>query len=271
MKARQICIWFLLAGAFILAPVPAWTQYGDSLFKPVAGQVNSFFNGEASIAWVLTGGNPRPGGLHLGVGFNVARFFNRSMVAGIFAEGKFYKGPLENMWSPDFQQVVEQNDGELITLARQTGLREHFTAGVANKPGYSFIGNYYYRLGLQFSLRPASHGGLLLRTYIGTYGFPLSGPFTGLYRETEFLVLSLPLRWGAEIIAKPFANGKNQSHPWKKFRIKNRFIVGIFAEQVNWNKARFHNQPLNRVLVPAFFDEVPNPVRLGIKAGIGMY
>jgi len=211
-----------------------------------------------------------PNGTYFTFGANLARFFSRKVVIGIFLDIKFAKGIFHRpSTSKEFLASFNTNFNTIYSSSKDSSR--------ASTLNYAFNerdmrGNYLNRLGVMFSLFPRRYGGILLTIKSGPYLFPVYDVFedpafdVGNSEWADFVVPTKSF----ECTFRPRAFFKEPPEGQKNDFLYS-IIFSFFYEKMSYSSATFDGSNLGMFINPAFFEQYGTDERYGFKIGLAIY
>lgn len=206
-------------------------------------------------------------GLQLGLGINLARFFTKKIVLGLYGEMSF-AAPLSsnnqyhNLTSNINENVI-YNQSNYVDSVKATLLTNAF-----NKDQFS--GCYRSTYGLAFSPFPDKYGEIILFVSKGKSIYPFYGqydqpnaPNEGGYAQN----IEIPTTFKATLMFKPLTLTKMKE---KNF-LKDHLQIGFYFQKTSIKDASLTYSPLSTYLKPEFFtSNRKSEIQFGIRLGIGI-
>ena len=216
----------------------------------------------------------RTGGMHLSLGFNVARFITKKHILGLYVDFKGIKGFTAQNFSTEFKSDFNAHFRTSYSTqedsARAYLLKEHINSS-------GIYGNYLGDVGIMFSVFPQKFGGILVvvkkgyRTYVihNIYGNPYIGN-----GEKENAYIDLSNNYALELSVKPYAFFKNSfinPDTSNDDFILKFLTLTFYYEQTNFRSATIENLPFTRIVGSDFIDKYGKTATYGFKIGLTIY
>jgi|GEM_PF-2962416 len=217
-------------------------------------------------------------GTHAGIGLNLARFFSDQFILGVCIDTKQLQGRSSQEFSNAFRDHFNENYISSYSSDELGHIAETLKEGINGKAGYSVRGNMFSNVGIQFAPFPDRYGAIMLTVMRGGSSFSFSGPYDSeiyLNDNGKYLDISLKRTVGLELSMQPFRffyTGRTpltNGDTWKTFY---KFLtLSFYYEQLNFQRSRFYDQPLETFLKPEFFGSKSTLNNFGIKIGLAIY
>jgi hypothetical protein len=228
--------------------------------------VRPYFFVSANFEGNISGKVMPSSGLEVGFGINLARFFTKKIVLGLY-----YESSMSSEFSTNNKYHYLTNDiGEHIVLD-QTDPNDHVRAYFINN-AYTknqFNRCYKQNYGIAFSPFPDRYGEIILFLTKGSTKYFFSGENDNpnFSFPTYSNHIEVPTEIKATLMFKPFTLTKMKD----KNLIKDHFHLGFYIQQTKFQSASLADKRISNFLDPAFF--VGNrkyEIQIGFRIGIGV-
>ncbi len=225
-----------------------------------------YFFASANFEMNVTGKIMPSSGLQLGLGINLARFFTKKIVLGIYYESSISSDFSTNNQYSYLTDAITSNI-ELNQIDPNDHVRAYFINNAYTKNQFS--GCYKQTYGIAFSPFPDKYGEVILLLTKGNNKYFFSGEndnpnFTF---PTYSNHIEVPIEFKASLMFKPFTLTKMKD----KNLMKDHFHLGFYVQQSKFQNARLAEKEISNFLKPEFFEgNRKSEIQFGIRLGIGI-
>ena len=214
-------------------------------------------------------------GAYAHIGLNLARFFSKKIILGVFYElkplhGPFYPQPASSQFKTDF------NNNFNTTYNSQEDSAVAYTLRRALIGGYMSSGNFG-SYGIMVSLFPNKFGGILLSLKRSGSGYRVGGVYGDSLIENgtaENLYFNADKNYGLELSFKPYAFFKNSYINFEQ-RTSQKFLkaitCSIYYERFNLKDADFGGVKFTDMVTKGFISKYGATNRFGFTIGWSLY
>jgi hypothetical protein len=209
------------------------------------------------------------------IGFNPAKFFSNTLVAGIVVDVKIVPGfgviRCSNEFRNDFNSNFVLPQGSSVDSVNASLMSESINMG-------GIQGNYMFYGGVMFSLLPHRAGGLMLQIKRGGVGFEIrngvfGNPFIndGNKDKAPFSFIG---SWRFDLTIKPsafFTDSYIDISDMHFNDVIKALSLTVFYERFNFQTGEFNKTSFASFLTPEFLARYSVDSRCGIKLGIALY
>ena len=215
-------------------------------------------------------------GAYVHLGLNLARFFSKKIIFGVFYDlrpihGPFFYQPTSNQFKNDFVS----NFSTTYSSPEDSAVAYTLKNAIENK---SLSSGSFANLGLMFSPFPNKYGGLLFSFKISGCDYRVGGVYGNkliLNGEADNIYFSVGKNYVYEISFKPFAFKHNTyfnfDKPSSESKFLKTFTCSIYYERFNLKNATFGDNKFKDMVSSAFLSKYGSTDRFGVSIGWTLY
>jgi len=226
---------------------------------------NGYFNFSINFNYTTIGKISNGGrGICLGAGFNIGRFFSKTIIIAPYIEIKPFSGFFQHNFTKEF--VSDFNDNVNLTTQDSLGSTTLFKS-LNNNNSYSHYGNVIFTYGINFSPYPKKYCGLGLSLKKGFISYRFTNASFLGENSPENAFITLPINYQIEATFKPFLKISKIDILKSHLLVKDLFSnvrIGIFFQELDWSKAKFENISFKSILPGSFIYKYRFDRQLGL-------
>lgn len=225
-----------------------------------------YFFLSANFEGNITGKVMPSSGLQVGFGINLARFFTKKFVLGLYYESSLGQNLSTNnrfsYLSPDIVSNIK-----LDHVENHDSLYSEFLLNAYTKN--QFKGCYKQTYGLAFSPFPDKYGEIILFITKGISQYFFDGKNENLnYNVSNYSgFMNIPTDFKATLMFKPLTLTKMKN----KNYLKDHLHFGFYIQKTSFKNATIFEQSIRQYLKPTFFTgNKKSEIQFGMRLGIGI-
>lgn len=215
----------------------------------------------------------KSGGGQLSINLNLAKFFTKKVLIGIYADIKIYTGSKQQNFSQSF--INDFNNNFIINYSNdEDSTISHILKNAINKSdGAIMSGTDFLNYGIVVSPFPLKYGGMQLIISNGVRNFDFYGKnYIKEEKGSENLVLKN--NYSIELSMKPylfFRKGKLSKEVPQFYNLYKQITFSLYYERISLQGATVENLPLNNIVNENFISKYDNQKHFGFKVGLSLY